>query len=157
MTTIKALADELGVTKQAVRRHINKLPPNSISTGDNREILINDDGANKIRDSINQNRGQVTTKLPPTIDTIVDTLTKQLEQKDIQIAALQQSLNDTTEALKEAQKTARAAQALHYGTMQEQLMEPAPAGAGAGADQPAQQPEPEPQRKGLFARLFSKK
>lgn len=156
MTTIKELADELGVTKQAIRRHVNKLPPRSVSTGDNKEILIDKPGADIIRKSVSSKNVVVTTNLPPTIDTIVDTLTKQLEQKDKQIEALQQSLNDTTEALKEAQASARAAQALHAGTMQQQLTEP-PAGEVVAVEIPAEPISEQEPRRGFSWWPFGRK
>ena len=125
MITVKQLADELGVSKQAIRKRVNQLPTTYLSTGDNRVTLINPNGAQIIRD-------QVTTKLSPvadnqvaTSDTLVVTLQEQIKAKDKQIEALQKSLNDTTAALVAAQQGAAAAQALHAGTIHQQLSAPA--------------------------------
>ncbi|MFR7418902.1 hypothetical protein, partial [Megasphaera massiliensis] len=67
----------------------------------------------------------------------IDTLQGQLEVKDRQIAKL-------TEALVAAQQTAAAAQALHAGTMKQQLLS-----GESGADQ--QEPE---QKKSWFSKIF---
>lgn len=111
--TIKQLADELGMSKQAIRKHVNRLPKNTVTTGDNRATLVSDKGANMVRESV----ATITT----TPHTLVDTLQEQLQTKDRQIEALQKSLNDTTAALAEAQQTAKAAQVLHAETIQRQL------------------------------------
>ena len=71
----------------------------------------------------------------------IDTLQGQLEVKDRQIEKL-------TEALAAAQQTAAAAQALHAGTIQQQLLT-----GEAGADQQGQEPE---QKRGWFSKLFGK-
>ena len=67
----------------------------------------------------------------------IDTLQGQLEVKDRQIEKL-------TEALVAAQQTAAAAQALHAGTIQQQLIT-----GEAGTDQ--QEPE---QKKSWFSKIF---
>ena len=67
----------------------------------------------------------------------IDTLQGQLEVKDRQIAKL-------TEALVAAQQTAAAAQALHAGTMKQQLLS-----GESGADQ--QEPE---KKKRWFSKIF---
>ena len=71
----------------------------------------------------------------------IDTLQGQLEVKDRQIEKL-------TEALVAAQQTAAAAQALHAGTIQQQLLT-----GEAGADQQGQEPEPG-EKRGWFRKLF---
>ena len=67
----------------------------------------------------------------------IDTLQGQLEVKDRQIEKL-------TEALVAAQQTAAAAQALHAGTIQQQLL---------SGEAEADQQEPE-QKRGWFDRIF---
>lgn len=71
----------------------------------------------------------------------IDTLQGQLEVKDRQIAKL-------TEALVAAQQTAAAAQALHAGTMHQQLLS-----GKSGADQPERETEPV-QKRSWFSRFF---
>ena len=71
----------------------------------------------------------------------IDTLQGQLEVKDRQIEQL-------TSALVAAQQTAAAAQALHAGTMHQQLLS-----GEAGADQQGQEPEPG-QKRSWISRFF---
>lgn len=78
----------------------------------------------------------------------IDTLQGQLEVKDRQIEQQAQTITRLSDALVTAQQTAAAAQALHAGTMHQQLLS-----GEVGADQ--QQPEPGPwQKRGWFSRLF---
>ncbi len=65
----------------------------------------------------------------------IDTLQGQLEVKDRQIEQL-------TSALVAAQQTAAAAQALHAGTMHQQLLT-----GEAGADRESQEPAQKPKQK----------
>lgn len=64
---------------------------------------------------------------------VIEMLRTELEAKNQQIANLTVALENTTQALQEAQTSLRAAQALHAGTMQAQL--------GPGPDR-SQEPEP---------------
>ena len=76
----------------------------------------------------------------------IDTLQGQLEVKDRQIEQQAQTITRLTDALAAAQQTAAAAQALHAGTIQQQLLT-----GEAGADQQDQAPE---QKRGWFSKLF---
>ena len=78
----------------------------------------------------------------------IDTLQGQLEVKDRQIEELNARLAEVSAALLAAQQTAAAAQALHAGTIQQQLLT-----GEAGADQQGQEPE---QKRGWFSKLFGK-
>lgn len=78
----------------------------------------------------------------------IDTLQGQLEVKDRQIEQQAQTITRLSDALVAAQQTAAAAQALHAGTIQQQLLS-----GEVGGDQ--QRPEPEPgQKRGWFSRFF---
>ena len=72
----------------------------------------------------------------------IDTLQGQLEVKDRQIEQQAQTITRLTDALTAAQQTAAAAQALHAGTIQQQLLT-----GEVGADQPEQ-------KRGWFSKLF---
>ena len=76
----------------------------------------------------------------------IDTLQGQLEVKDRQIEQQAQTITRLTDALAAAQQTAAAAQALHAGTIQQQLIT-----GETGADQQGQEPE---QKRGWFSKLF---
>ena len=86
----------------------------------------------------NQEVGDLVCVLQATIDT----LQGQLEVKDRQIEQQAQTITRLTDALAAAQQTAAAAQALHAGTIQQQLLT-----GEAGADQPEQ-------KRSWFSKLF---
>lgn len=140
MKTIKQIADEIGVSKQAIYKRIKKEPLSTmlstmLSTTDNR-LTVTVDGETLIKQVFIQipvNQGcqlvdETTTKVyesPTKVDesttavdseiidilrTNIDILKSQLDTKDKQI-------EDLSKALVAAQQTAAAAQALHAGTM----------------------------------------
>lgn len=121
MKTIKQIADELGVSKQAVRKQVDKLPPTLVSTGSNNAILINDDGIRIIREKVSTKNTKVDTNQVSTVDTLVDMLQKELEIKNDQIRELNTRLAESNAALLIAQQSAQTAQALHAGTIKKQL------------------------------------
>lgn len=162
MTTIKQLADELGVSKQAIRKRINQLPPTDVTTGANRIILISDEAAQKIRDSINQLSTNVTTNQVPTVDTLITMMQKELDSKNAtiesqsrQLEQAQQSIQDLTAALASAQLSAQQAQALHAGTLHKQLQEGEPEAAPVVVDEV--EPGEKENKPGIFARIFGKR
>ena len=71
------------------------------------------------------------------LQTTIDTLQGQLAIKDKQIEELNARLAEVSSALVAAQQTAQAAQALHAGTIQQQLLS-----GESGADQQGREPEP---------------
>ena len=156
MKTIRQIADEIGVSKQAVyKRYKGKLHTvcapyahtvqGVLYLSEQAETLIKQDflqndcsnGAHTERSigavlEQSQEAGVVAV-----LQATIDTLQGQLEVKDRQIEKL-------TEALAAAQQTAAAAQALHAGTIQQQLIT-----GEAGTDQ--QEPE---QKKSWFSKIF---
>lgn len=171
MKTIRQIADEIGVSKQAVFKKIKREPLSTslqglTATVDGR-LMVEVDGEKLIKQAFseiapsttdNQLTGAVdglvdapstknaekTAEVDGVISVLqatIDTLQGQLEVKDRQIEKL-------TEALVAAQQTAAAAQALHAGTIQQQLLT-----GEAGADQQGQEPE---QKRGWFSKLFGK-
>ena len=79
------------------------------------------------------------------LQTTIDTLQGQLAIKDKQIEELNARLAEVSSALVAAQQTAQAAQALHAGTIQQQLT--------SGTDQ-SEESGDEPKKQGWFSRLF---
>ena len=79
----------------------------------------------------------------------IDMLQGQLEVKDRQIEQQAQTIIRLTDALAAAQQTAAAAQALHAGTIQQQLLT-----GEAGADQQGQEPE---EKRSWLRRIFAMK
>ena len=154
--TIRQIADEIGVSKTAVSKQIANLGlrsglrknGNQFAIDEQQEALIKQAFFEKTKTEIeNQSQTKTQTENREVADLVcvlqatIDTLQGQLEVKDRQIEKL-------TEALVAAQQTAAAAQALHAGTIQQQLLT-----GEAGADQQGQEPE---QKRGWFSKLFGK-
>lgn len=106
MKTIRQIADEIGVSKQAVyKRFKGKLhtvcAPYAHTERPNGAVL---------------EQGQEDSVIA-VLRATIDTLQGQLEVKDRQIEQQGQTITRLTDALAIAQQTAVAAQALHAGTM----------------------------------------
>ena len=141
MKTIRQIADEIGVSKTAVNKQIANLGlrsglrknGNQFAIDEHQEALIKQAFSEKSQTEI-ENQTQTENRevgdLVCVLQDTIDTLQGQLEVKDRQIAKL-------TEALVAAQQTAAAAQALHAGTMKQQLLS-----GESGADQQGREPEP---------------
>lgn len=167
MKTVKQIADEIGVSKQAIYKKIKSEP---LSTGlqpflstENGKLTVTDDGEKLIKwafleavpstkqstvntensqpvDSKNgaevEGRASIISVLQATIDTLQGQLQVkdiQLSEKDRQIAELNTRMAEISSALVTAQQTAQAAQALHAGTIKQQL--------SSGGETPGEQPQ----------------
>ena len=148
MKTIRQIADEIGVSKTAVNKQIANLGlrsglrknGNQFAIDEHQEALIKQAFSEKSQTEIEnqtQTENHEVGDLVCVLQATIDMLQGQLEVKDRQIAKL-------TEALVAAQQTAAAAQALHAGTMKQQLLS-----GESGADQ--QEPE---QKKSWFSKIF---
>ena len=156
MKTIRQIADEIGVSKQAVFKKIKR---ESLSTSlqgltatvDGR-LMVEVDGEKLIKQAFSEiapstKNAEKTAEVDGVISVLqatIDTLQGQLEVKDRQIEQQAQTITRLTDALAAAQQTAAAAQALHAGTIQQQLIT-----GEAGTDQ--QEPE---QKKSWFSKIF---
>lgn len=145
--TIKQIADELGVSKQAVHQKRKskelsvKLQP--FTTTVDGVVYISVDGEKLIKQAfLTADRKAVADNEPSTIDTLVYTLKNELEIKNKQIQELNDRLAETTAALVTAQQTAQTAQALHAGTIRKQL-------ESVGAD-PAEPEAPKEKKRWQF-------
>lgn len=90
--TIKELADELNVSKQAIRKHLDKLPPTLSVTKKNGKILMNIDVINFVKGRTNRvsgndtsNRNEKVTDNIKLLNDYVFELKEQIKQKDKQI------------------------------------------------------------------------
>ena len=152
MKTIRQIADEIGVSKTSVSKQIANLGlrsglrknGNQFAIDERQETLIKQAFLEKSQTEIenqtqtkSQTENHEVSDLVCVLQATIDTLQGQLEVKDRQIEKL-------TEALIAAQQTAAAAQALHAGTIQQQLIT-----GEAGTDQ--QEPE---QKKSWFSKIF---
>ena len=159
MKTIRQIADEIGVSKTAVSKQIANLGlrsglrknGNQFAIDEHQEALIKQAFSEKSQTEI-ENQSQTKTQtenhevgdLVCVLQATIDTLKGQLEVKDRQIEQQAQTITRLTDALAAAQQTAAAAQALHAGTMKQQLLS-----GESGADQ--QEPE---QKKSWFSKIF---
>jgi len=119
LKTIKQIAEELGVSKETIRKQAVKLPPKLVTIGNNRVKMICGDGVETIKENVSAKSGKKfatdSDKQVPMM-ALVEMLRAELEIKNEQIASLTLALANTTESLKSAQM-------LHVGTMQNTLLQ----------------------------------
>ncbi len=165
--TIKQIADEIGVSKQAVyKRYKGKLHTvcapyahtvqGVLYLSEQAETLIKQDFLKDDRSigahtdtHTERSNGAVPEQsqeagVVAVLQATINTLQGQLSVKDQQIEELNARLAEVSSALLAAQQTAAAAQALHAGTIQQQILT-----GDAGADKL----EPEGNRK-WYQRIF---
>ena len=168
MKTIRQIADEIGVSKTAVSKQIENLGLRSSLRKNGNQFAIDEQQEALIKQAFseiapsttdNQLTGAVdglvdapstknaekTAEVDGVISVLqatIDTLQGQLEVKDRQIEQQAKTITRLTDALAAAQQTAAAAQALHAGTIQQQLLTDE-----TGSDQ-------EPEKKGWFRKFF---
>lgn len=164
MKTIRQIADEIGVSKTAVNKQIANLGlrsglrknGNQFAIDEHQEALIKQAFFEKTQTEI-ENQSQTKTQtenrevgdLVCVLQATIDTLQGQLEVKDRQIEQQAQTITRLTDALAAAQQTAVAAQALHAGTIQQQLV--------AGEGEELQQERETVPRRSWWKRLFEGK
>ena len=164
MKTIRQIADEIGVSKTAVNKQVANLGlrsglrknGNQFAIDEHQEALIKQAFSEKSQTEI-ENQSQTKTQtenhevgdLVCVLQATIDTLQGQLEVKDRQIEQQAQTITRLTDALAAAQQTAVAAQALHAGTIQQQLV--------AGEGEELQQERETVPRRSWWKRLFEGK
>ena len=162
MKTIKQIADELGVSKQAIFYRIKRPPLSntlqSLTSKIDGVLMVHFDGETLIKQAFDKSTvkefGNFGDKEPSKENTLFDgeiikllqnnivVLQRQLDIKDEQIRELNERLAESNAALVTAQQSAQAAQALHAGTMQKQLID-----SRADARSP----------RGFFSKIFGRK
>ena len=156
--TIKEISAECGVSEQAVRawcrrNHVAKDAKGSFAISESIKTAIYQHYRVFEGNEVSQ-PAKASCETSETSETVLiamlqkelDLKSEQLAVKDKQIEELNARLAESSAALVAAQQTAQAAQALHAGTIQQQLN----TGEG-GADQKSQEPE---QKRGWFSKLF---
>lgn len=165
--SIRQIAEELGVSKTAVRKQIANLGLQSGLRKNGNQFAIDESQEAQIirafsgksqTENGNQFANQTETSsrtenhevsdLVSVLQTTVTVLQEQLQVKDQQIAQQAQTIDRLSDALATAQQSAAAAQALHAGTIQHQLSEDAGDSAKAEEEPPA--------RRGWFSKLFDR-
>ena len=148
MKTIKQIADEIGVSKTAVRKKITPELKTKFAETVSGVIHISAEGESLIKSAFLSSRSQTEfagvsenqfAGVSGQVSTLISMLQKELDIKNQQIESLTVALENTTASL-------HAAQALHAGTMQKQL-----------TDGDSDQPEPDTPSKRFFARIFGRK
>lgn len=123
MKTVKQIADELGVSKETIRRRVKQLPPTVVTTSSNNTVLINAVGERILKQLVPT---QVQKKVPteaPQNDTRSAIPWEVYEDLRAQLAIKDKQIEELSAALVAAQQSAQAAQALHAGTMRKQLQD----------------------------------
>ncbi|MDR2558569.1 MAG: hypothetical protein LBC86_03360 [Oscillospiraceae bacterium] len=157
MKTIKQIADEIGVTKDSLKKRLNREPIKNdivpyvetlngikyitekgceiikiaynvtgdtsvlspVTSGDNPTLSPSENGDDP---ALSGDSGGDDPTSSGDNKKLIEMLQIQLDRKDRQIDKLNARLEDTTSALVAAQQTATTAQALHAGTLQQQLI-----------------------------------
>ena len=130
--SIKELADELEVSKTAIRKHVNQLPEEFVVVDTGKRLELPPETAQYIRDKVITNRmkvtsnatgrilGEVSINLPekqfPTDETI-SFLMEQIETKDKQLETKDTIIKELTVSLREQQRLS-----LRQFEKQEQLL-----------------------------------
>ena len=173
MKTIKELADELGVSKTAIRKYMTpEFREAHTQTRDGNTIVIDDEGCKLLAETIKKPPETPGNQLPQTPenpglqeeiaflraqleakDRQLDAKDRQLEQKDKQLEARDAQIVSLTAALENTTASLQAAQALHAGTIKTHLL---PEGEQTEAEaEPASAEPSEPKKKaGFWSRLF---
>lgn len=151
--TIKEISTECGVSEQAVRawcrrNNVAKDAKGSFAISESIKTAIYQHyrvfEGNEVSQSTKASCETSETVLIAMLQKELDLKSEQLAVKDKQIEELNARLAESSAALVAAQQTAQAAQALHAGTIQQQLID----GGETSADRQ------EPEKKGWFRKLF---
>lgn len=149
MKTIKQIADELGVSKTAVRKKIENLGlseklqtiGNRIEVNERQEMLIKSAFEKKETKTANQNEVSEKTETFRLLSSMVSTLTEQLQEKDKQIEALTKELAEERQHSREQSDKLTAQLVVLADQAQKlQLVQLKPELAETGADQQAAAP-----------------
>jgi predicted transcriptional regulator len=161
--TIAEIAAECGVSEQAVRgwcrrNHVAKDAKGSFAISESQKTAIYQHYLGVGRNQVSQSAklGFATcetseTALISMLQKELDRKNEQLSVKDKQIEELNARLAEISSALVVAQQTAQAAQALHAGTIRQQLTD-----GDADPDVHSQEPEEGEEKKGWLSRLFGR-
>ena len=158
--TIAEIAAECGVSEQAVRgwcrrNHVAKDAKGSFAISESQKTAIYQYYLGVERKQVSQpakaSCETCETALISMLQKELDRKNEQLSVKDKQIEELNARLAEISSALVVAQQTAQAAQALHAGTIRQQLTD-----GDADPDVHSQEPEEEEEKKGWLSRLFGR-
>lgn len=167
--TIKELADELGVSKPTVSKAIDALGIQGELRKVGNRFVLSESQAAAVKSQILQSgetetppkpqdeteneppkpQSEMEKSLISLLESQITILQEQLTVKDSQIAAQQDQIKQLTQSLHDTTAALTAAQALHAGTIKQQLTDKQVVSEG--------QSEPEPEeRQGFFKRFFKR-
>lgn len=114
MTTIRELAQELGISKVSVSNRIDKLGIRAELITEGKTYLLTDETADKIRASYKRTSSRTApgSNQPQNNDELIQALTHQLQVKDEQIARLQDENKALINNLAEMNKSIQQSQYL---------------------------------------------
>ena len=138
MKTIRQIADEVGVSKQAVRNRIAKLGLQSNLQRNGNQFAIDEQQETLIKQAFTHREDvresqSITDNQSKQVDALISMLQIELEAKNEQLAAKDEQIDKLTAALEHTTASLHAAQALHAGTMQKQLTDGGESGAFSDA------------------------
>lgn len=125
--TTKQIADEIGVSKQQVYRYIKR---NCIKEAHQEHgVMYYDEAAEKLiiqgfSEKTESTEAEQKRVNETALETVILMLKKELEAKNAQLEAKDRQIEQLTSALENTTSSLQAAQALHAGTMQQQLAAP---------------------------------
>ena len=124
LLTVQEFADVAGISKQAVYKALNnKLKP-FVQLVDGKKMLKNQALREVYGVEVEQPDNPTLNNQSQPLETVIAMLQRELEVKNGQIEALQRQNELLTSALENTTSSLQAAQALHAGTMQQQLAAP---------------------------------
>lgn len=160
--TVKQLAEELGVSKPTISKAISDLGLQGNLHKIGNRFILEETEIQAIKSQITQTprppEPQTATEkqsektLISLLESQITILSQQLAVKDSQIAAQQDQIKQLTDSLHDTTAALTAAQALHAGTIQQQLTEQ----QASSETQSDAASVPEPEQRSIWQRIFHK-
>lgn len=174
--SIKELAEELGVSKPTISKAIDALGIQGNLRKVGNRFMLDETQVTAVKSQITQiseteivKKTQEKTPIEPQktqsetekslislLETQISILQEQLSVKDNQIAAQSEQIKTLTESLHDTTAALTAAQALHAGTIQQQLTDKSDS-SGANPENIMSKNETEQSKRSLWQRIFGKK
>lgn len=154
LLTIAEFAELAGVSRQSIYKQMSTRLSKYCKLVDNRKMIEYRALAEVFGMSVEQpcqpkNDNSVNSDVNPNepLEAVIEMLRNELEVKNRQIMTLQEQNIQLTETIAKMSDSLQAAQALHAGTIQQQL---------EGPVEPQSAPETEPPKSGFWGRLFKR-
>lgn len=120
--TVKQIADELKVNRSAVNRKISELGLQSKLDKVGKAFLLNEEQENLVKESLDVHEDKNDELKNDELDlNLINILKQQIKVKDEQIHVLMKQIDQLTTSLQNTTDSLKSAQALHAGTIKQQL------------------------------------